>query len=138
MGPLQSPMAVIQNQINEAPSVMVTIRGKPRESLCPDTKAYDAGLCRWPRCGCPDAAAGNPTSDRIRAVAESQTTLEPDWDGVFRTHRNGALEEAASVCAEAAIRLHSNGKAQVNQVDRHIAEVLRSMERKILELRDLS
>ena len=33
-------------------------------------------------------------------------------------------EECAKVCDEAAIKLLSNGKARVNQVDRHTAEVL--------------
>ncbi len=34
-------------------------------------------------------------------------------------------EECAKICDEAAIRLLSNGKARVNEVDRHTAQVLR-------------
>ena len=44
---------------------------------------------------------------------------------------NNALDDAAKTCSDAAIRLISNGRARVNQVDRHTADVLRGMETKI-------
>ena len=47
-----------------------------------------------------------------------------------------ALADAANICAQAAVRLLSNGRARVNQVDRATAEVLRYMEQKILALKD--
>jgi hypothetical protein len=45
------------------------------------------------------------------------------------------LRDAAAVCSLAALRLLGNGKVRVNQVDRHTAEVLRSMEQRILALK---
>ena len=60
----------------------------------------------------------------------SQDKTTPDY------HRG--LDDAANICAQAAIQLISNGRVRVNQVDRHTAEVLRSMERKILALKEQS
>lgn len=54
---------------------------------------------------------------------------------ITHTH-NAAISAAAEVCAEMAIRLISNGKARVNQVDRHTAEVLRLAESRILGLKE--
>lgn len=53
-----------------------------------------------------------------------------------RNNFNTAINKAAGVCADAAIRLSSNGRSRVNQVDRHTAEVLRDMEQKILGLKE--
>jgi hypothetical protein len=48
--------------------------------------------------------------------------------------RVDALREAASLCQNAATRLLSNGRARVNQIDRHTAEVLSAMGKRIAAL----
>ena len=53
--------------------------------------------------------------------------------GDVRTYEDG-LRDGAKVCKDAASVLISNGRARVNQVDRHTADVLCNMERKILAL----
>jgi hypothetical protein len=58
-------------------------------------------------------------------------------EDAMRDARNDALDSAAEICAQAAVRLISNGRARVNQVDRHTAEVLRGMEVKILALKSV-
>jgi hypothetical protein len=49
------------------------------------------------------------------------------------TEYQRGVREAAEICKQSAIRLLS-GKSRTNQVDRHTAEVLRSMEKQILAL----
>lgn len=71
-----------------------------------------------------------PTTDRV-----AEYTRE-EMREACRIIFNAAINKAADVCADAAIRLHSNGRARVNQVDRHTAEVLRDMEQKILGLKE--
>lgn len=74
-------------------------------------------------------------------MTDPQTTEDPvytrgEMREACRNNYNAAITKAASVCADAAIRLISNGRARVNQIDRHTAEVLRAMEQKLLELQE--
>jgi hypothetical protein len=70
--------------------------------------------------------------DLTHTTGEREYTRE-EMREACRNNYNAAVDAAASVCADAAIKLLS-GVARVNQVDRHTAEVLRLMEKRILAL----
>jgi hypothetical protein len=61
---------------------------------------------------------------RLGPHGGAEKTARAIVEAVVPAIRAAVLEEAAGVCAQAAMRLLSNSKSRVNQVDRHTAYVL--------------
>lgn len=84
------------------------MKGKARETWCPDPARYDRGECAWPRCKCPDIPPSDEASvqqivDRIIAWQADRLAkaLSDCLDTITAIANSGCSNKAHKILADA-------------------------------------